>query len=73
MSPDLCGGGRSPLSRALVAAIHGLREWTRLGSEAPPGGLPTRSPRPLPSLSALSLERGANARDRAGSMDGGKA
>jgi hypothetical protein len=85
LSPDLCGhsplspaqeiqhAGRYPLSRAPVAAVHGLREWERLGSEAPPSGLPTRSPRPLPSLSALSPERVADARDRASSVDGGEA
>jgi hypothetical protein len=46
----------------------------RASDPKPPlGGLPTRSPRPLPSLSALSPERVADARDRADSVDGGEA
>jgi hypothetical protein len=39
----------------------------------PPGGLPTRSPRPLPSMSALSPEKVVDAHDRVGSVDGGEA
>jgi hypothetical protein len=43
--------GRYPLSRALVAAVHGLQEWTRLGSEAPPRvGCQPDPLCPLPSL-----------------------
>jgi len=43
----LPSAGRYPLSRAPIAAVHGLWEWTRLRSEAPPGWVADPIPSPF--------------------------